>query len=102
MIVNTFATPWKHLETFGEKLIFRIFSIFFKQFWLDFGLQMKVEWTWKIQKFEFFKNEALNWKSASVKVLGYMLSLSDDCGDPPSMKLAMPPASNLPHEKHGF
>ena len=74
------------LEAFGDiwrKTNFSIFLIFFKQFWLDFGLKMKEKWTWKIQKCEFSKNEALHWKSASVKVLDYMLSLSDDCDDPP-------------------
>ena len=54
---------------------------------------------WKMQ---FFKNEALNWKSATVKVLDYMLTVSDDCEDPPTMKLTMPVASNSPHEIHGF
>ena len=93
------------LEAFGDiwrKKIFRFFSTFFKQFLLDFGLKMKQKLRWKNRKCGFFKNEALNWKSASVKVLGYMLTVSDDCGDPPSMKLAMPPASNSALEKHGF
>ena len=90
------------LEAFGDISRKTFFSNFFKQFWLDFGFKMKQKWTWKIRKCEFFKNEALNWKSALVKVLGYMLSLSNDCGDTPSMKLAMHPASNSAHEKHGF
>ena len=37
-----------------------------------------------------------------VKVLGYMLIVCDDCDDPPTMKLAMPLASNSPHENDGF
>ena len=102
VIVDTFATFWKHLETFRGKKNFRFFSNFFKQFLLEFGFKMKQKLRWKIRKCEFFKNEALNWKFAWVTVLGYMLTLSDDCGDSPTMKLAMPPASNSAHKKHGF
>ena len=102
VIMDAFATPWKHLEAFGEKKVFRIFSSFFKHFLLHFSLKMKQKWRWKNRKCNFFKNEALNWKSATVKVLGYMLTVSDDCEDPPTMKLAMPLASNSPHEIHGF
>ena len=102
VIMDAFATPWKHLKAFGEKKNFRIFSTFFKHFLLRFSFKMKQKWRWKNRKCNFFKNEALNWKSATVKVLGYMLTVSDDCEDPPTMKLAMPPASNSPHEIHGF
>ena len=101
-IMDAFATPWKQLEAFGEKKIFRIFSTFFKHFLLHFSFKMKQKWKWKNRKCNFFKNEALNWKSATVKVLGYMLTVSDDCEDPPTMKLVMPPASNSLHEIHGF
>ena len=95
----TFPSTYKLWEPFGEKNNFRIFL---KQFLLHFSLKMKQKWRWKNRKCNFFKNEALNWKSATVKVLGYMLTVSDDCEDPPTMKLAMPLASNSPHEIHGF
>ena len=111
-LLVTFWMPWSDygcicdlLEAFGgiwRKKVFRIFSTFFKHFLLHFSLKMKQKWRWKNWKCNFFKNEALNWKSATVKVLGYMLTVSDDCEDPPTMKLAMPLASNLPHEIHGF
>ena len=78
------------------------FSNFFKHFLLHFSLKMKQKWRWKNRKCNFFKNEALNWKSATVKVLGYMLTVYDDCEDPPTMKLAMSLASNSPHENHGL
>ena len=53
-------------------------------------------------KIRFFKNKAFNQKSGTVKLLGYVLTIFRDCGDPPDLKLAMPPASNSAHEKHGF
>ena len=56
----------------------------------------------KKSKMQFFQKWGLNWKFATVKVLGYMLTVSDDCEDPPTMKLAMPLASNSPHEIHDF
>ena len=50
----------------------------------------------------FFKKEALNQKSGTVKPLGYVSTVFHDRGDPPDLKLAMPPASNSAHEKHSF
>ena len=79
-----------------------IFSIFFKQFWLSFSLKVKQKWSWKNRKSDFFKNEAINQKSGTVTLLGYVLTVFQDCGDPPDLKLAMPAASNSAHEKHGF
>ena len=46
----------------------------------------------KIWKIRFFKNEVLNQKSGTVKILGYVSTVSDDCGDLGNVKLAMPPA----------
>ena len=92
----------KALEKFWRKKNFDFFSIFFKQFWLSFSLKVKQKWTWKNRKSDFFKNEAFNQKSGTVKLLGYVLTVFHDCGDPPDLKLAMPPASNWAHEKHGF
>ena len=56
----------------------------------------------KNRKSDFFKNEALNQKSGTVKPLGYVSTVFHDRGDPPDLKLAMPPASNSAHENHGF
>ena len=102
VIGNTFPTTYKLWEPFGEKNIFRIFLTFLKQFLLHFSLKMKQKWIWKNRKSDFFKNEALNQKSGSVKPLGYVLTIFHDCGDPADGKLAMPPASNSAHEIHGF
>ena len=102
VIGNTFPTTYKLWEPFGEKNFFRIFLTFFKQFLLHFSLKMKQKWIWKNRKSDFFKNEALNQKSGTVKPLGYVLTIFHDCGDPADVKLAMPPASNSAHEIHGF
>ena len=102
MIGNTFPTIYKVWEVFGEKKFFWLFSIFFKQFWLSFCLKMKQKWKRQNRKSDFFKNEALNQKSGTVKPLGYVLTVFHDCGDPPDLKLAMPPASNSAHENHCF
>ena len=91
-------TSFGNVNHFAKKIIFEFFWLF----WSNFCFKMKQKWIWKNRKCNFFKNEALNWKSATVKVLGYMLTVSDDCEDPPTMKLAMPLASNSPHEIHGF
>ena len=42
----------------------------------------------------FFKIEALNQKSGTVKLLGYVFTILHDCDDPLDWKLAMPPASH--------
>ena len=102
VIGNTFPTTYTLWEPFGEKNIFRIFWTFLKQFLLHFSLKMKQKWIWKNRKSDFFKNEALNQKSGTVKPLGYVLTVFHDCGDSPDLKLAMPPASDSPHEKHCF
>jgi len=102
VIGSTFPTTYKPWERFGEKKIFEFFQLFLKQFLLHFSLKMKQKWTWKNRKSDFFKNEALNQKSGTVKPLGYVSTVFHDRGDPPDLKLAMPPASNSSHEKHGF
>ena len=102
VIGNTFPTTYKLWELFGEKNIFRIFLTFLKQFLLHFSLKMKQKWIWKNRKSDFFKNEALNQKTETVKPLVYVLTVSLDYGDPPDLKLAMPPASNSAHENHCF
>ena len=56
----------------------------------------------KKSKIRFFKNEALDQKSGTVKPLRYVLTIFHDYGDPPDKKLTMPPASNSAHEIHGF
>ena len=43
----------------------------FASFPSNFGFKMKQIWGQNFWKFEFFKNEALNQKSETVKVLGY-------------------------------
>ena len=102
VIVNAFPTIYKLWERFGEKIFFRDFSNFLKQFLLHFSLKMKQKWIWKNRKSDFFKNEALNQKSGTVKPLGYVLTIFHDCRDPADVKLAMPPASYSAHEIHGF
>ena len=90
------------LGTIWRKKYFSNFLDFLKQFLLQFSFKMKQKWIWKNRKSDFFKNEALNQKSGTVKPLGYVLTVSHDCGDPPDLKLAMPPASNSAHENHCF
>ena len=94
-----------HLQALGKiwrKCFFRFFSNFLKQSLLHFSLKMKQKWIWKNRKSDFFKNEALNQKSGTVKPLGYVLTVFHDCGDPPDLKLAMPQASNSDHENRVF
>ena len=57
-----------------------------------FSFESEAKLRVKILKIRFFKNEALNQKSGMVKVLGYVSTVSDDCGDLGNVKLAMPPA----------
>ena len=85
------------------------FSIFSWPFLLQFYAKTKPKLlekskkrSWKTRKSDFFKNEAFNQKSGTVKLFGYVLTIFRDCYDPPDLKLAMPPASNSTHEKHGF
>ena len=92
VIGNTFPTTYKPWERFGEKKFFRIFSTFLKQFLLHFSLKMKQKWTWKNRKSDFFKNEALNQKSGTVKPLGYVLTVFHDCGDPPRLETGNAPS----------
>ena len=94
-----------HLQALGtiwRKTHFSNFLTFLKQFLLHFSLKMKQKWIWKNRKSDFFKNEALNQKSETVKPLGYVLTVFHDCGDPPDLILAMPPASNSAHENRVF
>ena len=56
----------------------------------------------KKSKIQFFKNEALNQKSGTVKPLGYVLTVFHGCGEPADLELVMPPASNSAHENHCF
>ena len=51
----------------------KIFIIFenFASFSSNFGFKMEQIWGQNFWKFQFFKNEALNQKSETVKVLGY-------------------------------
>ena len=53
---------------------------------------MKKSWRWKIKKWKIFENEALNQKSGSVKVLGYVSTFFDHCGGLRNMNLGMPPS----------
>ena len=57
-----------------------------------FSFESEAKLRVKILKIRFFKNEALNQKSGMVKVLGYVSTVSDDCGDLGNVKLAMPSA----------
>ena len=55
-----------------------------------FGFESEAKLVVKFSKIRFFKNEALNQKSGTVKVLGYASSVSDHCGDLGNVKFAMP------------
>ena len=57
-----------------------------------FSFEIEAKLTVKIWKIRFSKNEVLNQKSGTDKVLGYVSSVSDNCGDLGNVKLAMPPA----------
>ena len=61
---------WR-LEAIWEKNIFFIFLKIFASFLSNFGFKMKQNWVKNFWKCRFFKNEALNQKSGTVKVLGY-------------------------------
>ena len=41
-------------------------------------------------------------KTPPEAIFERMKYVSDDCADPPTMKLAMPPAPNSLHENHEF
>ena len=58
-----------------------------------FSFESEAKLRVKIWKIRFFKNEVLNQESGKCKVLGYVSTVSDDCGDLGNVKLAMPPAS---------
>ena len=53
--MDAFATSWKHLEAFGEKKVFRIFSTFFKHFSKVFSLFLKHFGSKSWKKLIFFK-----------------------------------------------
>ena len=57
-----------------------------------FSFESEAKLSVKIWKIRFFKNEVLNQKSGTVKVLGYVSSVSDDCGDLGNVKVPMPPS----------
>ena len=59
------------LEAIWEKIIFFIFLKIFASLLSNFGFKMKQNWVQNFWKCRFFKNEALNQKSGTVKVLGY-------------------------------
>ena len=58
-----------------------------------FSFESEAKLRVKIWKIRFSKTEVLNQTSDTVKVLGYVSSVSDDCGDLGNVKLAMHPAS---------
>ena len=57
-------------SNFKKNKIFMFFENF-ASFSSNFGFKMKQIWGQNFWKFQFFKNEALNQKSETVKVLGY-------------------------------
>ena len=57
-------------SNFKKNKIFMFFENF-ASFSSNFGFKMEQIWGQNFWKFEFFKNEALNQKSETVKVLGY-------------------------------
>ena len=59
------------LEAIWGKIIFCIFLKIFASLLSNFGFKMKQIWAANFWKCRFFKNEALNQKSGTVKVLGY-------------------------------
>ena len=59
------------LEAIWEKIIFFIFLKIFASLLRHFGFKMKQNWVQNFWKCQFFKNEALNQKYGTVKVLGY-------------------------------
>ena len=90
------------LEAIWEKIIFFIFLKIFASLLSNFGFKMKQNWVQNFWKCRFFKNEALNQKSGTVKVLGYASTISDDCGDLKKVILAIPPCFETPHENAVF
>ena len=102
VIRDAFPTIYKLLKQFGEKNIFWLFWIFSYWFWPIFSLKVKKSWRWKIKKWKFFENEALNQKSGSVKVLGYVSTSFDDCGGLRNIKLGMPPSPCFHPSKQRF
>ena len=59
------------LEVILRKKSFFIFFENFASLLSNFGFKMKQNWVQNFWKCQFFKNEALNQKSGTVKVLGY-------------------------------
>ena len=59
------------LEAILRKIFFFIFFENFASLLSNFGFKMKQIWVENFWKWRFFKNEALNQKSGTVKVLGY-------------------------------
>ena len=59
------------LEAIWRKNFFFIFLKIFASLLSNFGFKMKQNWVQNFWKCQFFKNEALNQKSGTVKVLGY-------------------------------
>ena len=90
------------LQTIWEKIIFFIFLKIFASLLSNFGFKMKQNWMQNFWKCRFFKNEALNQKSGTVKVLGYAWTVFDDCGDLRNVILALPPYLEQPLENAGF
>ena len=89
------------LEAIWGKKIF-IFLKIFPSLLSHFGFKMKQNGVQNFWKCRFFKNEALNQKSGTVKVLGYTQSVFDDCGDLRNVILALPPYLEQPLENTGF
>ena len=59
------------LEAIWRKKFFFIFLKIFASLLSHFGFKMQQNWVKNFWKCQFFKNEALNQKSGTVKVLGY-------------------------------
>ena len=57
-------------SNFKKNKIFMFFENF-ASFSSNFGFKMEQIWGQNFWKFQFFKNEALNQKSETVKALGY-------------------------------
>ena len=90
------------LEAILRKQNFFMFLKILASLLSNFGFKMKQIWEQNFWKCRFFKNEALNQKSGTVKVLGYMSTLSDDLGDLGNVKLAVPFFFEWAHENAVF
>ena len=92
--------------SFWSNLAKNYFFDFFQFFLTVFSLFLA--WKWrkaegeKSQKLKFFENEALNQKSGSVKVLGYVSTFFDDYDDLRNSKLGMPPSPCFHPSKYCF